>query len=90
MAFGDSCFLFCLYQVNRINVIKRMFRIICLVLSLSLLSNADECKSTITTASGPNAPHTICSGQLIFEENFDHLDKQKWGPMETFWDGGVS
>lgn len=53
-------------------------------------SNADECKPSITTASGSSAPQQICAGKIIFDENFDTLDKQKWKPLVTFWDGGVS
>lgn len=68
-----------------------MFRIICVVFSFVLLSTADECQPSITTASGSSAPQQpICSGQLIFEENFDVLDKEKWKPLVTFSDGGVS
>lgn len=52
--------------------------------------NAEECKPSITTASGLNAPDKICSGQLIFEENFEKLDKKKWVPEVTLWGGGVS
>lgn len=55
-----------------------------------IFSNAEECKSSITTASGSNAPQHICSGQLIFDESFNNLDKNIWKPMVTFWDGGVS
>lgn len=65
-------------------------RIIFVVLSVVIFSNADECRPSITTASGSSAPQQICSGQLIFDENFDSLDKQKWKPLVTFWDGGVS
>lgn len=66
-----------------------MWRIICLALCGVLFAKADECKPSITTASGSNAPKTICSGQLIFHEPFDNLDKTKWKPLVTFWDGGV-
>lgn len=52
--------------------------------------NAEECKPSITTASGTNAPEKICSGQLIFDENFENLDKGKWIPQVTLWGGGVS
>lgn len=65
-------------------------RIICVFLCVVIFSSAEECKSSITTASGSNAPPNICSGQLIFDESFNNLDKQIWKPMVTFWDGGVS
>lgn len=67
-----------------------MLQIICLVLGAAILSSADECKPSVTTASGPNAPQQICSGQLIFHEPFDVVNKQIWKPLSTFWDGGVS
>lgn len=51
---------------------------------------AEECKPSITTASGSSAPQQICSGQLIFEDNFEKLDKKKWEPQVTLWGGGVS
>lgn len=48
------------------------------------------CKQTKTTASGFAASQQICSGNLIFEENFEQLNKQKWKPEVTLWGGGVS
>lgn len=62
----------------------------CLILSILIPLNAEDCKPSITTASGSFAPQKICSGQLIFDENFDKLDKQKWKPEVTFLGGGVS
>lgn len=67
-----------------------MFKSVLVLLSISAISFADDCKSSITTASGWAAPKTICAGQLIFEENFDSLDKTKWKPEVSFWGGGVS
>lgn len=48
------------------------------------------CRSSITTASGTVAPKRICSGELIFEETFNDLDKNIWKPEVTLEDGGVS
>lgn len=48
--------------------------ILCLALALA---NA-QCYPSVTTASGTHAPGTICSGQLLFEDNFDSLDQAKW------------
>lgn len=50
----------------------------------------NDCKSSITTASGFAASRDICSGHLIFEENFDKLDKLVWQSDVTFGGGGVS
>lgn len=66
-----------------------MWPIIYLVLCGVLLAKGDDCKPSITTASGPNAPQSICSGQLIFDEPFDNLDKNKWKPVVSFSDFGV-
>lgn len=67
-----------------------MFKLVCVFLYVTSLAIADDCKPSITTASGKAATRPICSGALIFEENFDTLDKTKWQPLVTFWDGGVS
>lgn len=50
----------------------------------------NNCKPTITTANGFAAERDICSGGLIFEENFDELDKLVWRPDVTLDGGGVS
>lgn len=67
-----------------------MFQIICVILSAVIIISADDCKPSITTASGVSAPEKICSGQVIYHEPFDTVDKTKWVPLQTFWDGGVS
>lgn len=67
-----------------------MFRLIYLILSAVVFASADDCKPSVTTASGSSAPQQICSGKLIYHEPFDNLDKTKWSPLVTFWDGGVS
>lgn len=53
------------------------------------LPNSSNCKTSITTVSG-SAALPVCSGYLIFEENFDQLDKSKWQPEVTLSGGGVS
>lgn len=67
-----------------------MLPILYLLLNIVAVSIAEECVPSITTASGSSAPQKICSGQLIFEENFDSLNKEIWKPLSTFSDGGVS
>lgn len=69
---------------------KRMLKLIFVLLSISAFAIADDCKPSPTTASGWAAPKKICSGQLIFEDNFDTLDKNKWKNEVSFWGGGVS
>lgn len=52
------------------------------------VSYANAC--TVTTASGSRAPGagSFCSGQLIFEDNFDSLDHGKWYHEVTMAGGG--
>lgn len=70
---------------------QNMLKIVCLILfSIVIQLNADECNPSITTASGFKAPKTICSGQLIFDENFNELDKKIWTPEVTLSGNGVS
>lgn len=51
--------------------------------------NAD-CKNSITSHSGSDESNVIqvCSGDLIFEENFDELDQSKWKHEVTLSGGG--
>lgn len=67
-----------------------MLKIICLIFCIIIQSDAEECKPSATTVSGFKAPQNICSGQLIFDENFDELDKQIWTPEVSLSGGGVS
>lgn len=52
-------------------------------------SASDDCRPSITSASG-SAALTVCSGSLIFVENFNRLDKNKWQPEVTLSGGSVS
>ena len=45
------------------------------------------CNPSATTVKGTFAP-TVCSGNLIFEENFDNLDQTKWRHEVTLSGGG--
>lgn len=56
---------------------------------LYMITRSVKCKPSITSANGTAASKELCSGSLIFEENFDQLDKQKWQPEVSFWGGGV-
>ncbi|CRK95822.1 CLUMA_CG009274, isoform A [Clunio marinus] len=62
-----------------------------LILAVSLFAAvglASACTPTVTTASGTNAPSNFCSGDLIFEDNFNTLDQQKWRHENTLAGGG--
>lgn len=39
---------------------------------------AQQCVPSLTTVSGNAAATEICSGELVFEDNFDSLDLSKW------------
>jgi hypothetical protein len=56
-------------------------------LSLALGLTA-ACNPSVTTVKGSHAPSTVCSGNLIFEENFDNLDLGKWRHEVTMAGGG--
>lgn len=47
-----------------------------------------QCLPSDTTASGTLAPAQICSGQLLFEDNFDTLNQTKWKHEISLWGGG--
>ena len=46
------------------------------------------CLPSITTVSGTNAPSSFCSGDVIFEDNFDSLELAKWKHEITLGGGG--
>lgn len=48
------------------------------------------CIASITTATGHKAPSRICSGDLIFNEEFNSFDFQTWNHEKTATGGGVS
>lgn len=54
-----------------------------------IYSDRIKCKPSITSTSGQAALKEFCSGSLIFEENFDILDKEIWHHEITFWGGEV-
>lgn len=47
-----------------------------------------SCTSTPTTVKGTHAPSNFCSGDLIFEDNFDTFDLNKWQHAVTMAGGG--
>lgn len=60
------------------------------LLGLVLTEDGLECdKPSVTTASGTQAPAgPYCPGELIFEDNFDFLDFDKWEHENTLAGGG--
>lgn len=51
-------------------------------------AHAQVCTPSVTTVSGTHAPSTVCSGQLIFEDNFDFLDTSRWKHEVSLAGGG--
>lgn len=64
-----------------------MFAILLTIASLAYSVNS-QCQPSITTAGGPQAPKEICSGELIFEDNFDTLNLKQWRHDRTLTGGG--
>jgi hypothetical protein len=60
-----------------------------LLLLLCAVAVASPCDISITTASGTKAPSQICSGALIFNEEFNTFDFQTWNHEITAAGGGV-
>ncbi|KAL4720820.1 hypothetical protein ACJJTC_004584 [Scirpophaga incertulas] len=54
----------------------------------AFVSLGTACTPSITTASGTHAPVTICSGELIFADDFYELDLEKWQHELTLSGGG--
>lgn len=54
------------------------------------LAKSNACNQSITTVSGKNAPSNICSGQLIFEDNFNDFDQNIWQHISTLSGGRAS
>lgn len=68
-------------------------KVIIFVAALALTASSvnSQCANpTVTTASGPKAPPSgsFCSGDLIFEDNFDTFDHTKWFNDQTMAGGG--
>lgn len=65
-----------------------MWSVLVGVVALATLSAG--CKPSVTTVSGSHAPATVCSGALIFTDDFEELDLEKWQHENTLAGGGVS
>lgn len=57
---------------------------------LAIASLGAACTPSLTTVSGTHAPVTVCSGALIFADDFDTFDLEKWQHENTLAGGGVS
>ncbi|XP_069688094.1 beta-1,3-glucan-binding protein-like [Periplaneta americana] len=63
--------------------------LVALLVSLPSVSVVSaQCIASITTASGSRAPASICSGDLIFDENFREFNLDTWNHEITAAGGG--
>lgn len=65
----------------------KIFIVFTLSFCLAAVS-AQVCTPSVTTVSGTHAPAQICSGALIFEDNFDFLDHSRWKHEISLAGGG--
>lgn len=63
--------------------------LLCLFL-FSAIYCEEICEESRTTTSGTFAPKKFCSGDLIFEDDFDTFNLKKWQHENTLAGGGVS
>lgn len=67
-----------------------LFSLLCVASALlSQAASTSKCTESVTTASGTFAPTSICSGDIIFQEEFDALNFKKWQHESTLGGGGV-
>lgn len=59
-----------------------------IVVIFCLAANSEGCTPSVTTVSGTHAPSTVCSGELIFQDNFDFLDTSRWKHEISLAGGG--
>lgn len=57
---------------------------------LLFAATSTACEQSLTTVSGTKAPRHVCSGQLIFEDDFEQFDETKWQHLSTLSGGRVS
>jgi hypothetical protein len=67
-----------------------LFKVLSVLLATTFGATNEDCKWSPTTVSGSKKPTTVCSGQLIFEDNFDSFDQTKWQHRVTLSGGRIS
>ncbi|GBP73603.1 Beta-1,3-glucan-binding protein [Eumeta japonica] len=65
-----------------------MVRLVLLLCALALAAAEERCLPSVTTVSGSHAPVTVCSGALIFADDFDVFDLERWQHENTLAGGG--
>ena len=68
--------------------ISESFGMFLIVGAFCFISFASSCLHSPTEISGTKSSVKICSGKLLFEDNFDRLDETKWKHEKTLAGGG--
>lgn len=58
------------------------------LLTLAFIGSAFACTPSVTRVVGTQAPAQVCSGDIIFEENFNTLNRSTWFFENTLGGGG--
>nr|AAZ08499.1 gram negative bacteria binding protein 2 [Nasutitermes magnus] len=58
------------------------------ILVCTIVGTTAQCVPSVTTAIGTKAPATICSGDLIFNDDFNTFDLSTWNHERTAGGGG--
>lgn len=79
------------------NSICTSMPIVCAIVLFGVIANIGvdgrgaRCRTSVTTVKGTYAPSgRICSGRLLFRENFDTFNKDIWKNEIAMGGGGVS
>ncbi len=71
------------------NFNMKFFIILAIISWANIAHSANiTCTPSVTTVSGTHAPAQVCSGELIFEDNFDFLDTSRWKHEISLAGGG--
>lgn len=76
-----------------VEVATNMHKLLVVAVTLAVAQAATvnrDCVASQTVASGTHAPSEICSGDIIFQDEFDSLDFKRWQHEQTLGGGGVS
>lgn len=69
---------------------SKLLLLLSVVLNAALATNTcSKCGASVTRVSGTHAPSQICSGDIIFQEEFNSLNFKKWQHENTLAGGRV-
>ena len=64
---------------------RSLLLLVCVIAGVSA-----QCTPSITKVTGSKAPAEVCSGALVFDDEFDTFDFETWNHEKTAAGGGVS